>query len=286
MSYTRKKLISLLLKQQSADGFHLSHIPGVDYVKFSVSSKPVRTYWSSAFVIILQGHKEISLEDFTYKYKEAHTILTPVGLPVLSRRIIVGKGKPFLAIRIALDPLELHEVALKVPSIGENNKLKTHGIITDLASEPILLSALRLVELSKEDAPVLGPMIIREIYYHLLKSENGSIIRQFVLKGSKLQVITNVVQKIRKELTMELDVEKFAKSARMSRTSFFSAFKEITAMSPIQFQKKLRLLEARHLLSSKNETAENAAYAVGYKSASQFSREFSRMFGHPPGMKK
>lgn len=254
----------------------------MDFFKITATTPRTRKYWTASFVIILQGTKELALEKFAYKYKGGNTIITPAGLPVLSRVVVENKSKPFLAIRIALDPLELHEVALKIPPTPFSNELKSHGIFSGLPEDQMLNALLRLVELSEEDAPVLGPLIIRELYYYLLKSHNGPAIRQFVLTGSKLQLIAEAVKRLRDDLTIELDVEKFARDSNMSRTSFFAAFKKVTAMSPIQFQKKLRLLEARHLLSSEGETAENIAFAVGYKSASQFNREYSRMFGLPP----
>ncbi len=282
MSKLRATLAKLLTKRMPTDGFHPTSIPDLDLVKMSKTSQPKRTLWSSSFVIVIQGQKELILETFTYKYKEAHTIVTPVGLPVTSRIVVENSQKPFLAIRIKIDPIELYNVAVKMPIQKQHQSLITHGILTGPADENMLAVAHRLIELSADDAPVLGPLLIQELYYYFLRSENGAAIRQFVLSGSKFQAITEAIRKLRSDLKTELDVEEFAKSARMSRTTFFNTFKEVTAMSPIQYQKKFRLMEAKHLLTTAGETAENAAFAVGYKSASQFSREFSRMFGHSP----
>jgi transcriptional regulator GlxA family with amidase domain len=147
-----------------------------------------------------------------------------------------------------------------------------------------LKAAIRLARLfqTPEDAPVLGPLLIKEIFYHLLKSENGPAIHQFVRSGSKMHRVSQAIHTLRSELERDVDVTALAKTANMSRSTFFKHFKEVTAASPIQYQKRLRLLEARRLMTDENETAEGSAFKVGYNSASQFSREYSRMFGTSP----
>ena len=129
---------------------------------------------------------------------------------------------------------------------------------------------------------VLGPLVIREILYHLLKGPDGPAIRQFVSSGRKMHRMTQVIYGLNSRFQNDVDVEALAKAANMSRSAFFKDFKEVTSMSPIQYQKRLRLLEARRLMTEEEETAEGAAFKVGYRSPSQFSREYSRMFGNPP----
>jgi transcriptional regulator GlxA family with amidase domain len=148
----------------------------------------------------------------------------------------------------------------------------------------MLEAAIRLgnVFQSAEDAPVLGPLIIKEIVYHLLKGADGPAIRQFVRSGSKMHKISQAIYTLRSELDNDVDVAALAKAANMSRSAFFKHFKAAAAMSPIQYQKRLRLLEARRLMTDDGESAESSAFKVGYHSASQFSREYSRMFGNSP----
>src|SRR6266478_3721091 len=144
--------------------------------------------------------------------------------------------------------------------------------------------ALRLGRLFQvpEDAAVLGSLVIKEILYHLLKGADGPAIRQFVRSGSNMHKISQAIYSLRSELDDDVDVAALAKAANMSRSAFFKHFKEVTAMSPIQYQKRLRLLEARRLMVDEDETAERSSFRVGYRSASQFSREYARMFGVSP----
>jgi AraC-like DNA-binding protein len=133
-----------------------------------------------------------------------------------------------------------------------------------------------------QDIPMLAPMIIREIYYRLLMGEQGESVRQIATSGSNMQRIAGVIQLIKSNFVQPMRVENLAEHASMSPSSFHHHFKEVTSMSPLQFQKQLRLLEARRLMLAENSDAANAAYQVGYESPSQFSREYSRMFGAPP----
>ncbi len=148
----------------------------------------------------------------------------------------------------------------------------------------MLEAALRLGRLFQvpEDAAVLGSLLIKEILYHLLKGADGPAIRQFVRSGTNMHKISQAIYSLRSELDDDVDVAALAKAANMSRSAFFKHFKQVTSMSPIQYQKRLRLLEARRLMIDEDETAEGSAFKVGYNSASQFSREYSRMFGSSP----
>ncbi|RYZ77960.1 MAG: AraC family transcriptional regulator, partial [Proteobacteria bacterium] len=286
MSELSQTLIALVERAAPTEGFHKSKVPGMDFIRFSAPKPWGKAHWRASFVIVVQGFKDIELESNIYQYKDAHTITTPIDLPVSSRIPFASVDKPFLAIRMTLNLLAFNEVAANM-KLGpvETTMMKTYGIFGAKASEAILESAIRLSRLfdSDQDADVLGPILVREMYYHLLKSENGAAICQFAADGSKLNSIAETIKSMRRNLSAKLDIDQMAKAARMSRTSFFAAFKQVTAMSPIQYQKKFRLMEARQLLIMEGETAENAAFRVGYKSASQFSREYSRMFGNTPG---
>jgi transcriptional regulator GlxA family with amidase domain len=148
----------------------------------------------------------------------------------------------------------------------------------------LLDCALRLTRLldTPQDIPILAPMIIREIYYRLLVSEQGQAVRQIATLGSNMQRIAEVIKLIKAELTKSMRVEDLAQHASMSPSSFHYHFKAVTSMSPLQYQKQLRLLEARRLMLAESSDATSAAYQVGYESTSQFSREYSRLFGAPP----
>ncbi len=192
--------------------------------------------------------------------------------------------QPFLCLKIDFDAQTLGEVAAQLekgfPQEVEN---PLQAVFIGRASDPMLEAAVRLGHLfqNPEDAPVLGALVVKEILYHLLKGPHGPAIRQFVRSGSRMHRISQAIYSLKSELAQEMDVAALA-AANMSRSAFFKHFKEVTAVSPIQYQKRLRLLEARRLMTEEGETAESAAFRVGYNSASQFSREYSRMFGDPP----
>jgi AraC-like DNA-binding protein len=183
------------------------------------------------------------------------------------------------------DLLTLGEAAAQIdtgfPGEVEN---PSRAVFIGKASNQMLDAAVRLGGLfqTPEDAPVLGSLVTREILYHLLKGADGPAIRQFVRSGSSMHKISQALYTLRSELSAEVDTTALAKAAGMSRSAFFRHFKDVTAMSPIQYQKRLRLLEARRLMTEEDETAEGSAFRVGYNSASQFSREYSRMFGNSP----
>jgi transcriptional regulator GlxA family with amidase domain len=183
------------------------------------------------------------------------------------------------------DPLTSSEVAAQIEKeFPKEMETSPRAMFIGKASDQMLEAALRLGRLFQvpEDASVLGSLVIKEILYHLLKGADGPAIRQFVRSGSNMHKISQAIYCLKSELDDDVDVAALAKAANMSRSAFFKHFKEVTSMSPIQYQKRLRLLEARRLMIDEDETAEGSAFKVGYKSASQFSREYSRMFGSSP----
>lgn len=180
------------------------------------------------------------------------------------------------------DSTVLNEIAAQIDTdFSTETEMSMRAMFFGKADEPMLEAAIRLGKLfqTPEDAPVLGPLVIREIFYYLLKGSNGPALRQFVRSGSKMHKMSQAIYTLRTKLSEEADVSYLAKAANMSLSSFFKVFKEATAMSPIQYQKRLRLMDARRLMIVESETAESSAFKVGYNSATQFRREYSGMFG-------
>lgn len=267
------------------EGFNESPVPGVFCVKYSETSQYTKRYWRACLAIIAQGCKEVVLGNETFWGNEAHYSATPIHLPVISRVASASHEKPFLGVLIDLNPFVLNEVANQIgDDFSRKNESPARALFRGKAGENMMEAAIRLVKLfqTPEDARVLGQLVVKELLYHLLKGTEGAAIRQYVHSGSKMQKICQAVHALKSELNQEIDVTELAKTANMSRSAFFKSFKEITSMSPIQYQKRLRLLEAKRLMIDEGETAESSAFRVGYKSASQFSREYSRMFGNAP----
>ncbi|MEG4091248.1 AraC family transcriptional regulator, partial [Microcoleus sp. Pol12B4] len=193
--------------------------------------------------------------------------------------------KPYLGLKLNVDPRQLCDIITAQTKPSANKKENSvRGLFVSTADAPLLDCALRLTRLldTPQDIPILAPMIIREIYYRLLIGEQGEAVRQIATSGSNMQRIASAIKLIKADFTKPMRVEYLAGQVHMSPSSFHHHFKEVTSMSPLQYQKQLRLLEARRLMLAENSDAANAAYQVGYESPSQFSREYSRMFGAPP----
>jgi AraC-like DNA-binding protein len=268
-----------------AEGINATPVPGVHCVKFSLADRRTKRRWRACLAVVAQGSKEVVLGRPVYRIDDGLYSATPIDLPVISRVAVASPGKPFLCLLIDLDPMILSEVSAQLGkdlSVDSENSLR--GVFIGKASEEMMEAAVRLGKLfhTPEDAPVLGPLVVKEMIYYLLKGTDGDAIRNFVRSGSKTHIISQCIHWLHSQLNHDVDVPALAKAANMSRSAFFKHFKTVTAMSPIQYQKRLRLLEARRLMIESGETAEGSAFKVGYKSASQFSREYSRMFGYSP----
>jgi len=285
MNNFRSDLAKIINHFSPEDGFNESPLPGTHFIKLSHPNRREKQHWCASLGIVAQGCKEIILGSEVYRFGGAHYIATPIDLPVTSRVFSATPASPFLCLKIDFDLLVLHEVAVQLekyfPTEKENH---LRAVFIGKVSNQMLEAAIRLGKLFQvpKDAYVLGPLVIKEILYHLLKGADGPAIRQIVRSGSKMYKISQAIYALRSELSEEMDVASLAKIANMSRSAFYKHFKEATAMSPIQYQKRLRLLEARRLMVDDGETAESSAFKVGYNSPSQFSREYSRMFGNSP----
>jgi AraC-like DNA-binding protein len=285
MKDLRSDLAKMINRYSPSDGLHESPLPGIHCIKKSHPFRHAKQHWRPALYLFVQGTKEIILGREVLRCTEMNYAASPIDLPISGRVVGATPENPFLCLKIDFDSLILNEVTAQLekvsPLVAET---PSRALFIGKMSDSMLEAALRLTKLfrSPEDASVLGPLAIKEIFYHLLKGLEGLAIRQFLRAGSKMQKVSKAIYQLRSELTEELDIASLAKAASMSRSAFFKHFKEVTAMSPIQYQKRLRLLEARRLMTDEGETAEGSAFKVGYNSASQFSREYSRMFGNSP----
>lgn len=268
-----------------SDGASPSLLPGVYCIRVSHPKPPTEMQWCASMSLIAQGRKEFVLGSDIYRYGAGHYIATPIDLPVTSRIFTATPALPFLGIKIDFDLLTLGDIAAQIDR-GELPEIETpsRAVFLGETDDRMLDAALRLCTLlqSPKDAPILGPLVVKELIYYLLTSADGPALRQLARSGSKVHRICQAIHRLRSKLDEEVDVAALARTAGMSRSAFFQCFKDVTAMSPIQYQKRLRLLEARRLMLDDGENAEGSAFRVGYKSASQFSREYSRLFGNSP----
>ncbi len=230
--------------------------------------------------VVLQGAKRVMFGDQVLRYDPASYLVATVELPAQGCILDASVDQPYIAASMALNREVLAELLCEVPDRGQG---ETAGFAVSPMTPELLEAWLRLLTLFDRpgEAGIMGPLIEREILYRLLQGPQGAMVRQAALADSRLSRIRAAIGWIRAHFTATLRVEALAEIAGMSVASFHRHFKAATAMSPLQYQKALRLQEARRLLIAHADAAATA-YRVGYESASQFSREYARMFGNPP----
>jgi AraC-like DNA-binding protein len=230
--------------------------------------------------LVLQGAKEVMIGDRRLRYDPATCFIASLALPVSGRIARASRDEPYMSATLALDRKTVADLLADVPSNGNAGGA---GFGVSPVTPTLLDAWSRFLQLldAPQDIPVLAPLIEREILYRLLAGPQGDTLRQIVGADARLNQIQLAITWIRAHFDESMRIDRLARLAGMSPASFHRHFKAVTAMSPLQYQKNLRLQHARRLLIS-NEDAARAAYAVGYESASQFSREYARLFGAPP----
>jgi len=230
--------------------------------------------------IVLQGAKEVTIGDRLLRYDPASYFIASMELPASGRVVEASVERPYISVGLGLDWRGLAALLAEMPVVADT-QAAAFGVspVTPELLDPFL-RLMRLLD-TPRDIPVLAPLMEREILYRLLQGPQGNVLRQIALASGRLSQIRQAIACIRQRFDQPLRIEDLAGLAGMSAASFHRHFKEATAMSPLQYQKTLRLQEARRLLVADYD-ATRAGFAVGYESASQFSREYARLFGAPP----
>lgn len=236
--------------------------------------------------LIVQGSKRVMLGEESLVYGPDRYLIASVDLPVTATLLEASPERPYLAVALNLDWREIASLMLDEPKPAatappaRNHRAMTTGLV----NAPLLDAFNRLLGLldQPEHIPALAPMIMREIQYRLLVGESGSRLREMATINSQGHQISRAIAQLKERFAQPLRIEDLAREASMSVSSYHHHFKAMTAMSPLQYQKQLRLNEARRLMLAENLDASSAAFRVGYESPSQFSREYSRQFGAPP----
>ncbi|MEP1080336.1 AraC family transcriptional regulator [Leptolyngbya sp. PL-A3] len=265
------------------NGTHSTAIAPLEFIRESAPTV-LRAVYEPTLCIIVQGQKETLLGQETYRYGAAQYLVVTVDLPLNGTIVEATPNQPYLCFKLNLDATGLWDIIDQIGRSPDQTEGSVRGLFVSDADASLIECATRLTRLldRPQDIQFLAPMMIREIYYRLLMGEQSEAVWQIATAGSHMQRIAAVIKQIKSEFTKTLRMEDLAKQARMSSASFHRHFKAVTSMSPLQYQKQLRLLEARRLMLAENADATHAAYQVGYESPSQFSREYSRMFGAPP----
>jgi AraC-like DNA-binding protein len=279
----RDELVARIARALHEDGW-IEPIKGLILLRASSSQKPLHGVSKIAFCVIAQGSKEIMLGNERYRYDPAHYLLTTVELPVLGQVVEASREKPYLSFRLDLDPALVGSVMLETSQSVPQSRTDVRGITVSALDSNLLDAVVRLVRLmdSPSEARVLAPLITREIVYRLLMGEQGGRLRHVAVLGGNTHHIAQVVERLHKNFDQPLQIDSLAHELGMSVSGFHHHFKAVTSMSPLQFQKQLRLQEARRLMLGEGLDASSTAYRVGYHDASQFNREYKRFFGVPP----
>ena len=279
-----KQLAALIAELSGRDGIYDTAIPGLYLSKLSTTCTPRSTVDRAVFCAVAQGAKSILLNSERRIYGSGKYLLVSLDLPLVGEIMEATREKPFLGISIELDFSEISSLILEAGLPLRSDLRHPQSLFVSPLDEDLLDALIRLTCLLKKPAqiPILAPLIRREIFYKLLLSEQSELLRRIAAGNSQARRIAAGVEWLKKNVAKPISMDELAREVNMSPSTMHSWFKAVTAMSPLQFQKQLRLQEARRILLSETTDATTASQRVGYQSPSQFSREYRRFFGFPP----
>jgi AraC-like DNA-binding protein len=281
------ELIDLIARHTPGNGLHDTAVPGLHLYRSPTTAEPIHTVYRPSFCLVAQGSKTLSVGQRELRYGPAQFVLVAVNTPVAVHLLEASPEYPHLALHVDLD---LSTVAGLIPPERRDDRAQAAaaasgaGVRVATMDERLHDVVLRLVRLldHSADIPVLAPLVERELSYLLLNGPDGAALRAMALTTGPSSRIARAVERLERGYREPLRVEQLAREAHMSVSTFHHHFKAVTAISPLQFQKRLRLYEARRLLIAHETDVTGASTAVGYSSLSQFSREYRTMFGSSP----
>lgn len=279
----REELVERIARAIREDGT-VQPLPGLHLGRLSSPLEEIHSALEPSFCVIAQGSKEVLLGNSRYRYDPFHYLLATIELPSVRRVLEASKERPYLSLRLELPSALVGSVMVETGHVSPPRHADVRAINVSPLDVHLLDAAVRLVRLldSPAEAPVLMPLITREIIYHLLIGDQGGRLRHLAILEGYTPHIARAIQRLRQDFDKPLRIEQLARELGMSVSGFHHHFKAVTAMSPLQFQKRLRLQEARRLMLGEDLDAASAAYRVGYHDASHFSREYKSVFGVPP----
>lgn len=278
-----KRLAALLEPLIMSDGFSPSPVPGVVYIRATEPCDPVPIVYTPRIIIVAQGSKRVMLGGETYVYDANNYLVLGTPMPAQCATT-ASPEEPLLGLAIDVDPIMVGELLLELGDLPDSGSGTPSVANSSAMTAEVIDAAERLARIcaSPADARILGPSVAREIVYRVLISGNGPVLQLATSSSGRYGQIARVLRRIQQEYSNDLDVASLARDANMGMSTFHSAFRQVTATSPVQYLKQIRLHQARTLLTVEGVTAQEAAQRVGYVSPSQFSREYRRMFGVSP----
>lgn len=283
MQDLRSELIERIARIASVDGV-IEPLPGVHLARVSRPLEPLHVVYCTALCLVAQGAKEVGIGQAIYRYDPGHYLLSMMALPAVSRVLDATRERPYLSLRVDLDAALVGALVAEAGMSAPMGRSVVKAVGISSLDPDLLDACVRLVRLAETPAAaaVLAPMVKREIVFRLLLGDQGDRLRRLPALAGHTQSIGKALSVLRTEFDRPLRMEAVAAQAGMSASAFYQHFRAITDMSPLQFQKQLRLQHARRLMLGEGLDAATAAYRVGYSDASHFSREYRRYFREPP----
>ena len=280
----QQELSALVARLTPFDGSHQSALPGLALNRGSVPTVCMPTVYQPCLAIVVQGRKCALLNDEVFHYDALNYLVVSVTLPGMGQVLEATPEHPYLSLRLNLDLEEIARLVLELGDRGPSPTTADRGLFVARMDESLLDAVLRMVKLldTPEDMAVLAPVVRREIYYRILRGELGHRLVDLAQTEGGNHRIVRAIEWLKQHYAAPLRIEELADSVHMSASALHHRFKSVTAMSPLQYQKHLRLHEARRLMFAGGIESAAAGHRVGYESASQFSREYRRLFGAPP----
>jgi AraC-like DNA-binding protein len=279
----RDELVERIARAIREDG-KIEPLKGLYLHRSSSPKEMLHGVSDPAFCVIAQGSKEVFLGNERYQYDPYHYLLVTAELPLVGQVLEASKKRPYLSLRLKLDAALVGSVMVEVGNHSAHNHAEAKAINVSSLDAGLLDAVVRLVRLldTPAEADFLAPLIMREIVYRLWKGEQGDRLRHIAILGGCTPPIARAIERLRKNFDQAFRIDDIARELGMSVSGFHHHFKAVTAMSPLQFQKQIRLQEARRLMLGESLDASSVAYRVGYDDASHFNREYKRLFGLPP----
>jgi AraC-like DNA-binding protein len=280
----RQELVKRVVRAVREDGT-VEAPGGLSLLRYSSPTPKDHGLSSPALCVIAQGSKEVWLGDDRYRYDAHHYLITAAALPTASRVTEASEERPYLGVVLGLDPALVGSVMVEAghPAPGDRTAVRAFDVSPlDAGLLDAVVRLVGLLDSPADEASFLRPLVTREIVFRLLKGEQGDRLRQIAVLGGHGHRIARALERLRLDFDRPLRIEDVAREVGMSVSGFHHHFRAVTAMSPLQFQKRMRLQEARHLMLSEDLDAASAGHRVGYSDASHFTREYKRLFGAPP----
>jgi AraC-like DNA-binding protein len=282
--FALKALVASIARwTNNCEAFHTA-VPGLTFYHHDEPTEPANGLHEPSICLVAQGTKRVLLDNDSFVYDVNHYLIASVHLPTTYQVLTASRDEPYLGLLLKFDLRELSQLMVDSNLPSPPTPQSSRAMATGEVTLPLLSAFQRLVGLldAPKDIPILAPIIHREILYRLLVGDQGARLRQIASAGSRSHQIARAIDWLKGNFSQQLRIDDLAEQAHMSTSSFHNHFRSLTSLSPLQYQKHLRLQEARRLMLAEHLDATTAAFRVGYESSSQFSREYSRLFGVPP----